>query len=359
MLETESENRLLVAEVVASLSGHSPGEPEVEGLMIQVERAATEFDGPTAEAFARALLDFLTEEPSSLKELEALITLGLAHPKVLTKFRIPLAQEGRRLAVLLENEGAMDHAQSLLEVLASRFPEDRSIDKDLAAFMRRSGNGDLLIERYLALAEECVQAGKPLEAVPWLQEILLLDRNRRDVARMIRDLRWEEAQRIATRRRRVTTLTVALAVSMLLSLFGWREWTLASQLDSLPTVSHDDSAGLRESLAQVDALISENPLWMGAFRASRQRLELRAQVDRIDAVEESRHRARIQEAARKLDIAENARVAGRDASADREFVTALGHFERSLDIAPDDWEHRPRVQADIDAIRTWLKDDSR
>lgn len=357
VVDKAADGRRLVAEVVAELTG---GEELPEGplelLGEQMQRAATEFDDRTAEAFCGALLEHLSEDPGSLRELEALIILGLAHPKVLTRHRIPLAQEGRRLAVLLEQTGEVERATSLLEVLATRLPRDRGVDKDLASVMRRSGNVDLLVERYLRRAEGAVECGRPLEAIPWLQEVLVVDRSRRDVARMIRDLRWEEAQRIARTKRRLLFGTAALIGILVVTAIGTREWNLHRRYGSIPPASPGDRTSLQIRMEAVDALIADSPAWLGSLWASRERASLRGRIDRIAALEAERERRAIEERAQRLAEAENAWLRGREDASVRDFAGALEEFQLALEVAPPSWERRTRLETDVQALDAWLED---
>ena len=55
---------------------------------------------------------------------------------------------------------------------------------------------------------DCPARGKTNEAIRWLQEVVALDRNRRDVVRMIRDLRWEENERKSQNKKLDVALTI-------------------------------------------------------------------------------------------------------------------------------------------------------
>jgi hypothetical protein len=222
--------------------------------------------------------------------------------------------------------------------------------------LRRTGSTDELIARYLARAEQCVQEGRTSEAVSWLQQVLLLDRSRRDVARMIRDLRYQESERKARVRRRLRVGVMLFGVcALILSVFV-REWRIEEDYRSLPPVRDGDVAALQARLASVEQMIADNKFWIGMFRAVSERGRLseairlqnvRAQDQQVEAHVERMRRA---------DMAEAARASGLAAVERGELDAALVDFKRALELAEADWAQRARVQADIDAIEAWQRD---
>jgi len=259
MSPTVTEERLLVDDVVKALTSCREGE---EGgaldLREQMQRAADEFDRRTAETFGRALVDSLCEDPADPRRLEALLILGLAHPSILEKYQVSLAAEGRRLCVLLENNGEMERARGLLELLVTHVPDDRGLQQDLSSMMRRTGDVDELIERCLQRADEAVHSGQPMDAIPWLQEILLHDQSRRDVARMIRDLRYQEMANRARIKRRNRLAMVLIVISTVLSTLFVRERHIDDSYQALPPVDMENVGALNARLAGIDTLIADN-----------------------------------------------------------------------------------------------------
>ena len=59
-----------------------------------------------------------------MRVLETLVILGLAHPGALAQHRISLANEGKRLAYLLEKSGQYERAYCLGELIAERAPAE-------------------------------------------------------------------------------------------------------------------------------------------------------------------------------------------------------------------------------------------
>lgn len=350
MVKTTAADNVIVEEVVVALTG---GEGQRSDLRAQMERAAREFDAHTANSFCKALLTHLTEDPAAVRELEALIILGLAHPRVLEDNRIPLVQEARRLAVLLEKKGQAERAQTLLEMLAAHAPGDRGVERELGGIMRRTGSLDRLVERHLRRAEDAIRTGNREEAVRWLREVLLLDSSRRDVARMIRDLRYEAG---ITRTRWTRVLKFTTVVALLGgAIYGviWREGRMRSEFEALPAAAANDVPAMQQRLATLDSWMGDNLLWLGTLEASRERARLRTELDKIKAASRDLERGQRMTRERAVAAAESERVNGRIAAEKNEFLRAREHFTRALKVAPPDWPERLQVQTDIDAIGAW------
>ena len=356
--ESSVDAQCIVEDVVSALTGGSGEQPPAPGvghsdLRTQLERAAAEFDKRTADAFGRALLDSLTEDPGNLRQLEALIILGLAHPDVLERHRISLAVEGRRLAVLLERAEEVERARSVLELLSGHMPGERTIDYELAGILRRSGNTDELVERYLRRAERAVAEGNVSEAIPWLQEVLLLDRTRRDVARMIRDLRYQAADRQTKRRQRNRLLAVVVLISAGATAIVGREARIHREYNELPAVVEGELTTLQQRRQGLERMIGDHRLWVGLLSATAERDELTQQIAECERESARRLRTQEAEALRRRELAEVARNRGLRHSELGEFLLALTEFERARELAGEDWESRAQVEADVAALRNW------
>ena len=245
---------VIVEEVIVALTGAGAGASPAD-LRQQMERAATNFDNHTAESFGHALLERLTVDPGDVRALEALLILGLAHPKQLERKRIPLVREGRRLAVLLEKQGDCARAQTLLELLTAHAPGDRAVEGELAGVMRRNGNLARLVERNLRRAEEATREGRRDEAVRWLREVLMFDSSRRDVARMIRDLRFEDAQIRAAWRKRLRIAALTALIAATLGAACWREFDIDAMYAAIPQAPKGDVVAMQARLTTIDAMI--------------------------------------------------------------------------------------------------------
>jgi hypothetical protein len=185
--------------------------------------------------------------------------------------------------------------------------------------------------------------------------VLAVDRSRRDVARMIRDLQFEAADKRRAWRRRVRSSAMFLVLVGLVLGGVWRESWLQQRYDAIPPVEDNDLPGLRERLEQVDHLIAANPLWWGAFQASGERAELRVAIAKHESRLLREQMAAEAEQGRRLDEAESSYVRARDAVDEGDLHAALQHYTQALAVAPPDWPERARTEADVKAIRAWLE----
>jgi tetratricopeptide (TPR) repeat protein len=318
-----------------------------------MERAAVEFDERTAEAFARALFSELSANPQDLRGLESLIILGLAHPRILARHGISLETEGRRLAVVLDRSGNSERAQQLLDMLATSLPPTQapvaSDPEDEARNAERVAN----IEGLLRQADDSIARGKKKDAIKHLQAILKLDRDRFDVARMIRDLRRELE---GGRERRATIAKIVLSM-MVVGFLGYslvlREQRVREHWEALPQAAPGDVVALQARLEAIESLLAQEHVWGGIFQAWRERDQLRAQIQHVqdEAAREARTAA-LQKKVRVQD-AEDLRLRGMMSVKNGRFDDALTDLRQSLDLGGERWEQRARVLADISAIEAW------
>lgn len=349
------DNNVFVEDIVTALTGPVDATGHATtALKDQMRRAADEFDQRTAEAFARALLESLCAETVDLRRLEALLILGLAHPTILDRHRISLQTEGKRLAAMLVAQGQLERARCLIEVLEQRLGGGDPLDGS------GDGNGvvrpevEAEIETYLKRADQCAALGRNAEAIRWLQEIVTLDRNRRDVARMIRDLRWSEKERQERNVKRIKVAGVLLVVAALLAGVFVRESYIETAYRDLP-VPGTDLPGLRERLASLDALVAGHKLWFGMGTVLREQTQLGREISNREAAESESARKAALEIARRAEDAESARARGMQLAQQGHFEEALADLRQSLQLADPSWPDRAQVQANVEAIEAWMK----
>jgi len=344
---------LFVEDVITAITGGIGGVPP-RSLRSSMERAAVEFDERTAEAFARALFSELSQNPHDLRGLESLLILGLAHPRILARHGISLETEGRRLAVVLDRSGQAERAKQLLDMLSTNLPRaegdaaSAAAEDDAAAAERVAA-----IESLLREADTCIARGRRRDAIKHLHAILKLDRDRFDVARMIRDLKRDEDGR---RAQRATVAKIVLSM-MIVGFLGYglvlREQSVRDRVDALPPAIVGDMVALQTRLDSIEALVREQKAWFGMFPVLRERDQLRAQIQRIqdDAVRGARTAA-LQKRER-MQNAEDVRLRGMLSVKNGKFEDALVDLRQALELGGDHWEQRQRVQADISAIEAW------
>ncbi len=304
-----------------------------------------------ASAFTKKLLNSLTENPDELVQLEALVMLGFAHPEVARKHHIALATEGRRLGMLLEKAGRVERAQEVFELLCDYAPTDRTMEIELAGVIRRAGNPEELIERYMERAHEHMAAGESKEALPWLQEVLSLDRNRKDVSAMIRDVRHDQHHRLTSSRSNRRFAVVFLLVLGAAAGIGYRERSLHSNYMAIPPVEDGNVLSMGARIASLEFFREENPYWLGKSRVEREITTLTADVQEILFQAVQAEQARTALLAEKTAEADSFRRLGLQSSDMGRFGEARKHFEDALEVAPEGWPHTDALTRDVKAIR--------
>lgn len=351
-----AEDQLAREEIVAVLTGPLEGRAEKDATLSQkIERVLHDLDRRAASECGRVLGDCVFQEHPKTAELEALVILGLARPRVFRKFGLSISSEGRRLALMLENAGRLRQAKELLELLAQRMPEDREVQQDLASMMRRTGGVEQFIDRCIQRAEAEAKAGRCMDAITALQEVLLHDQGRRDVARMIRDLRYEEMDKRLRRKRRGRAIVFFCLLSILIAAVGIRELAIRRAYSEIPAAEHDDPDALRARMAAVDALADQQLFWLGYFSAVDERSRIQRQIDGLEARTAEKRRDGIRQLEQREAMAESAHTKGLQAVELGDMQEALQQFRTTLELCTEDWPHKERVSADLAAIESWLE----
>ncbi len=369
------DKNLFVEDVVTALTGPVDARGNsTTALRDQMSRATQEFDERTAEAFARSLLESLCNtEEIDVRRLEALLILGLAHPQILEHHRISLRAEGKRLATMLEHMGQHDRARCLTETIEMNVgPDDGFVVEAEESPVPRNGaaqgkgspkskpsladqqSNEEQVAEFLARADKAAARGKTNEAIRWLQEVVALDRNRRDVVRMIRDLRWEENERKARNAKRDKLVAVLLVLCGLAYGVYWREQHIDAKYADIPAAK-DDLASLRARLDAIDSLLSSNYVWIGMPTVLREQDRLNRQVSAAESKQaEEEHQAALLRAQRSEE-AKAALSRGMLLAQQGHFEEALVDLRHALEMSGPDWPERAQVEANVAAIEAWLK----
>jgi len=189
--------------------------------------------------------------------------------------------------------------------------------------------------------------------VKLLHQILKLDRDRFDVARMIRDLRREDEHR---RGYRATAAKIVLSMAIV-GFLGYslvvREQRVRDRWDALPQAVVGDAISLRTRLDAIEGLLAQEHYWGGVFQAWRERDQLRAQVQHLQ--DEAARAARTAELQRleRIQDAEDVRLRGMLNVKSGKFEEALGDLRQALELGGERWDQRARVLRDISAIEAW------
>src|SRR5690606_16034759 len=109
-----------------------------------------------------------------------------------------------------------------------------------------------------------------------------------DVARMIRDLRYQEVESRTRSRWRMRLALILILISAATAGVILREQELAQRYALIPAAMADDLASHDARLAAVEQLQSSAIAWHGMFQVDTERSALRREIDRLVAREAQR-----------------------------------------------------------------------
>ena len=315
----------------------------------QVELAKERYDDSTP--FLGSLLKHLEDQPEDLRALEAVVVLGAACPGAAARHGVEPIEVGRALAPRLIAAGQTLRAERLFEFLCRARPNDERLEHAWNSALRRSGNVDAQVDRYLQLSETEAAEGRPEEAISWLRKALLLDSSRRDIARTIRDLRRTGGQRLQVRLlgRRVI---VGVVLAGLVAVAVRHERKARREYASLPQASAGDLGGLEQRLAGLDRMVPGSRIWLGMFDARREQLAVRIQLEcLLEAQQAELAIQQDEERAGRLAQANAAQRQARELVSRGSYDEAIEAYALALELAPPDWEHTDRARKDLEAVR--------
>jgi tetratricopeptide (TPR) repeat protein len=340
-----STSTLIVRDATLAVNGAPESRGDVLGHLAERVDEVARMDGATVEACLDVLRPVAEGDGADAEALLALTTLGVAHPEICRRHGISSLAPGRRYAARQEQAGDPEGAKAVLRFLIEHFPGQKSLERDYAAVLRRQGMVQDLVQRYHERAQALLNEGKTHEAIGWLQEILQIDRSRKDVARQIRDLRLRES------RSQRWSLRGLRSVLVLLVLGGGLAWLVAHEqratemFESLPKAQAGDVPSMRRRLAALDEFITANPWWYGALSVVSERTELRAKLAHLEQTDVVRDDHLTLELFDKTEAADSGN-----------FQQALEDFKLALSLAPADWPPRQRVERDVASVQAFLEE---
>ena len=292
-------------------------------------------------------------DPDDQRLLEELVILGLAWPALMGPHGLDLARLSQRLGEQQLLDERAEEARATLERATDLFPNDESLERILIAVLRETGDIETLAERCMARVKQELDAGRPSRAIPWLQEVLVSDPARRDVARKIRALRTQ----IDTGRQRRRIAWRALAsfavIASTIAALATRELDLRAAHATLPEADDTSIASIEQRLDALEAFAVAHPYWHGAHRVASEREELAVQVARLEAVEQARRADLQRQRAEQRGDADELMSGLEDLVRARRFDEALRNIERALELGGPDWGQRDRALADLTAVREY------
>ncbi|MCB9877545.1 MAG: PQQ-binding-like beta-propeller repeat protein [Planctomycetes bacterium] len=289
------------------------GLPESHSLVAKAYQAAEEYElavyhleceaehrvgsGDLAGA-ARCLFEVRRMMPTDLQARERLVELALGQDGVKVADFDPLA-EGKALVELLTEFGDIQRVRALLERLLLVEPNDPDLKKALVNVHVRAGDQTRVVQLYESIADDLVRQNKPLEAVGYLQKILLIDRSRSDISERVRRL-YEFDERARRRSRMLSVLAVLFCLLLVAGSGYWfyneRAEEDFAQLDVRDLVEHEDFAAARGAF---EAFLLQHPLTTAVQKA-------KAELQKIETAEQlfnarrDKERAAVARALQKL-----------------------------------------------------------
>jgi tetratricopeptide (TPR) repeat protein len=309
------------------------------------------------EASLLGILDLIAPtagEDGQTDVLKAALVLALAQPELAQRYGISSAVHGRRLEARLERQGDIEGACASLRLISRLQPGNQAIERALAALMRRQGMQAELVERYLKRAQALLDQGRHEEAIPWLREVLQIDGTRKDVARTIRDLRFEEAAAGKSRRRHTLLIATTLFLGLCAALVALREVHVRRTYQALPDAG-SDLVSLRYRLEALDAFVERYPIWHGALSAMADRSRLRGEIAQINSRELTQRAEEAAERKRADALADGARSRAEHKARGGDLEAAVVLYREALSYASEEWPQRDRVERDIAAITALIE----
>lgn len=295
--------------------GLGVGLPEVHSLAATAYQAAEEYEhavyhleceaehranaGDAARA-AQALLQVKQLMPTDLQARERLVELTLGDKGARLSGFDPLA-EGKELVDLLIEFGDIQRVRLLLERLLLVAPEDPDLKKALVNVHVKAGDQKRVAELYESIAEDLVRQGKPLEAVAYLQKILLVDRSRADISERVRKL-YEFDERVRRRSRALGLLSVAFCLLLVGGAGYWfynqRAEEEFTRIDVHELVVREDFAG---AAAAYQDFVTRHPLTTAVGKAEGELQQIEAARQRFEARRDAERAQRSRELERMRD----------------------------------------------------------
>ncbi len=201
---------------------------------------------------------------------------------------------GKRLIDIYLELEEITRARSVLESLLESCPEDIELKKTLISVHSKAGDTRRVMELYESIADDFVARKDPLEAVRYLQKILMIDRSRSDVSDRIR-LLIQKDEKIKSRKRGMivllTVLVGLLAAGTLYWLYDQKAREDLAKVDPSPFLERKD---FEAAISLYRTFLKKHPLTLVES-------EVKAEIARIESAKEA-HEAEL-EAARRRTLA--------------------------------------------------------
>lgn len=224
---------------------------------------------------AQRLFEVRQLVPTDLLAREQLVELTLGD-KAVTVSGFDALAEGKELVDLMMEFGDMQRVRGMLERLLTVEPNDPDLKKALVNVHVKAGDQKRVAELYESIADDLVRQQKPLEAVAYLQKILLIDRTRSDISERVRKL-YEFDERSRRRGRALSVLAVLFCLLLVLGSAYWfyneRAEEEFARIDVKELIAREDFAG---AMAAYGDFVGSHPLTTAVAKAN-------AELQRVEA----------------------------------------------------------------------------
>ena len=255
---------------------------------------------------------------------------------------------GKDLIDLYLELDEVERSRNLLEDLLKQRPNDIELKKTLIAVNNRAGDTKRVMELYESIADDLVQQKDPIGAVRYLQKILMIDRNRREISDRIKQL-YVMDERTRSRRRSMAIFVALLltfgAVGTIYYMYERNVRKVFGQLDAETFIQQKDYEG---AIAMYQDFLKRYPL---SFIDS----DVQWEIDRINALADE-HREEL-ERARNEKAAEAAKVRKSYLAKWRAYRSAAGaRIDMRLALKQLEEIHRMAMVAGEPADKQFLAD---
>lgn len=270
------------------------GLPDVHGVAAKAYAAVQQFEASAQqlrhEASARLAVGDRAAAAARLAEARALLPTDLQARERLVALTIgPDAvelpgfdgmAEGKELVELLTAFGDIQRVRGLLEQLLVVAPGDLDLKKALVNVHLKAGDQERVVELYESIAADLVRQQKPLDAVAYLQKILLIDRSRADVNERIRKL-YEFDENTRRRSRAVEALSFAFALLLVFGAAYW--WYDEKAAAAYAAIDVRDQLATEDFAGAYVAYVEFTATWPFTTSIAKAETELAAVAARRDA----------------------------------------------------------------------------
>lgn len=224
-------------------------------------------------------------------------------------------QVGKDLTELYLELDEVERARDVLEDLLKARPDDIELKKTLITVHTKAGDTKRVMELYESIADDLVKNKDPIGAVRYLQKILMIDRNRREISDRIKQLYVLDERHRSRRRSVALILASLLCFGTLGTVYYYYEKNVRTEfakLDPEPFLGEKDFDG---AIRMYETFLARYPL---SFVDA----DVESEIARIQGL------ASIEESKRKAIASEKAAAARKRRN---EYVKIWREYERAVD----------------------------